>query len=90
MVLPGPARIDDETPTPEHARLSWPRLARVALVGMALRAVVLGAIAFQTTWHGTLTRMACFFTKAALRTFGGAYAPLPYVYFKAQWSTTDG
>jgi chromate transporter len=30
--------------------------------------------------HGTLTHMAWFFTKAALLTFGGAYAVLPYVY----------
>ena len=31
-------------------------------------------------WHGTLTQMGWFFTKAALLTFGGAYAVLPYVY----------
>ena len=31
-------------------------------------------------WEGTLTQMAWFFTKAALLTFGGAYAVLPYVY----------
>jgi chromate transporter len=31
-------------------------------------------------WDGTLTQMAWFFTKAALLTFGGAYAVLPYVY----------
>lgn len=31
-------------------------------------------------WTGTLTRMAWFFTKAALLTFGGAYAVLPYVF----------
>jgi len=30
-----------------------------------------------------------FFTKAALVTFGGAYAVLPYVY-QAGWSTTSG
>ncbi|MFZ2649696.1 MAG: chromate transporter, partial [Burkholderiaceae bacterium] len=30
--------------------------------------------------HGTLTQMGWFFTKAALATFGGAYAVLPYVY----------
>jgi len=30
--------------------------------------------------EGTLTKMAWFFTKAALVTFGGAYAVLPYVY----------
>jgi chromate transporter len=31
-------------------------------------------------WDATLTQMAWFFTKAALLTFGGAYAVLPYVY----------
>ena len=31
-------------------------------------------------WQDTLTQMGWFFTKAALLTFGGAYAVLPYVY----------
>ena len=31
-------------------------------------------------WNGPLTQMGWFFTKAALVTFGGAYAVLPYVY----------
>jgi chromate transporter len=31
-------------------------------------------------WQATLTQMGWFFTKAALLTFGGAYAVLPYVY----------
>jgi chromate transporter len=31
-------------------------------------------------WTGTLPQMGWFFTKAALVTFGGAYAVLPYVY----------
>jgi chromate transporter len=31
-------------------------------------------------WEHTLTQMGWFFTKAALLTFGGAYAVLPYVY----------
>jgi len=31
-------------------------------------------------WDGTLTQIGWFFTKAALLTFGGAYAVLPYVY----------
>ena len=34
----------------------------------------------RSGWEGTLTQMAWFFTKAALLTFGGAYAVLPYVY----------
>ena len=31
-------------------------------------------------WDGVLTQMGWFFTKAAMVTFGGAYAVLPYVY----------
>ena len=31
-------------------------------------------------WSNTFTQMGWFFTKAALLTFGGAYAVLPYVY----------
>src|SRR5258708_20864829 len=31
-------------------------------------------------WGGTPTQMGLFFSKAALLTFGGAYAVLPYVY----------
>jgi chromate transporter len=34
----------------------------------------------QAGWDGTLTQMGWFFTKAALLTFGGAYAVLPYIY----------
>ena len=40
----------------------------------------MGALAAASGWHGTLTQMGWFFTKAALLTFGGAYAVLPYVY----------
>ena len=32
----GPAVIDDDTPTPEHARFRWNRLARVIVVGALL------------------------------------------------------
>ncbi len=76
----GPAVIDDNTPTPEHARFSWRQLVRVGLIGFALWAIVLGALVAETGWQGTLTQMAWFFTKAALLTFGGAYAVLPYVF----------
>ena len=76
----GPALIDDDTPTPAHARLNWPRLAWVTAIGFAMWAVVMGALISQVGWQGTLTQMGWFFTKAALLTFGGAYAVLPYVF----------
>jgi chromate transporter len=76
----GPALIDDDTPTPEHARFRWPRLAMLAVIGAALWALPMGLLTALFGWEGTLTQMGWFFTKAALLTFGGAYAVLPYVY----------
>ena len=74
------AWIDDHTPTPEHARYHPARLARVLAVGAALWLLPMAALVAVWGWDGTLTHMAWFFTKAALLTFGGAYAVLPYVY----------
>ena len=76
----GRALIDDDTPTPEHALFAWSKLAKVALIGMLLWLVPMGMLAASYGWEHTLTQMGWFFTKAALLTFGGAYAVLPYVY----------
>jgi chromate transporter len=76
----GPALIDDDTPPPEHARFRWPRLVLLATIGAALWALPMGLLTALFGWEGTLTQMGWFFTKAALLTFGGAYAVLPYVY----------
>jgi len=75
-----PAVIDDDTPTPLHARFRATRLALVIGVCFALWAVVLAALAVTGGAEATLVQMGAFFTKAALLTFGGAYAVLPYVY----------
>jgi chromate transporter len=76
----GPALIDDDTPPPEHARFSSFKLLRLLLVGAVLWALPMGILTALFGWEGTLTQMGWFFTKAALLTFGGAYAVLPYVY----------
>lgn len=76
----GRAVIDDDTPTPAHALFTWTRLSRVLVVGGLLWGGSLGVLLLQFGWEGTLTQMGWFFTKAALLTFGGAYAVLPYVY----------
>lgn len=76
----GPAMIDNDTPTPEHARFSWTRLLQVAVVGGLLWLLPMGLLTLFCGWGHTLTQMGWFFTKAALLTFGGAYAVLPYVY----------
>ncbi|MBT8121540.1 MAG: chromate efflux transporter [Gammaproteobacteria bacterium] len=76
----GPALIDDDTPVPDHAKLKWVRLFAIALTGLAIWVIVMVMLTLAYGWEGTLTRMGWFFTKAALVTFGGAYAVLPYVY----------
>ncbi|WP_432219250.1 chromate efflux transporter [Pseudomonas kribbensis] len=76
----GPALIDDDTPPPEHARFSLPRLLRLVLIGALLWSLPMALLTALFGWDGTFTQMGWFFTKAALLTFGGAYAVLPYVY----------
>jgi chromate transporter len=75
-----PAIIDDDTPVPAHARFRWQHLLRVAAVGLLLWLVPMAFLVLQFGWDHTLSQMGWFFTKAALLTFGGAYAVLPYVY----------
>ena len=74
------ALIDDDTPAPAHARARPARLAAVAAVGLALWALGWLACHRLSANSTTLIDMAGFFTQAALVTFGGAYAVLPYVH----------
>jgi chromate transporter len=74
------AIIDDDTPIPEHARFRWQRLLRIAVVGLLLWAIPMALLVLRFGWDHVLAKMGWFFTKAALLTFGGAYAVLPYVY----------
>ena len=87
----GPALIDDHTPTPAHALFTWSRFRKVLVICLVLWAGAIGALTAIYGWDAVLTQMAWFFTKAALLTFGGAYAVLPYVYQGAvdhhQWLT---
>ncbi len=76
----GPALIDDHTPPPAHAAFSWRRLVRTAVLGTAIAAAALALLTLAFGWQHPLAQMGWFFTKAALLTFGGAYAVLPYVY----------
>ena len=76
----GPALIDDDTPTPEHALFRWSGLLRVAAAGVVLWSIPMALLLGLYGWEHTLTQMGWFFTKAALLTFGGAYAVLPYIY----------
>ena len=71
----GPALIDDDAPRLPHTRFRWPYLAILLLGAMAAWA---GAMSLLDA--PVLRDMGVFFTKAALLTFGGAYAVLPYVF----------
>jgi len=76
----GPALIDDDTPVPAWGHFSWRSTIIHILAGLAIWAAIEGALFMTYGWQGPLTQMGWFFTKAALVTFGGAYAVLPYVY----------
>jgi chromate transporter len=74
-----PALIDDETVLP-HTRYRGPRLLAVALVGLGLWLLGLWLAHAAGAPFGNMARL---FTLAALLSFGGAYAVLPYVYLAA-------
>jgi chromate transporter len=76
----GAALIDDDTPTPAHALFRWSNFALVLAVFLAIWGGSLGVLVARFGWESTLAQMGWFFTRAALLTFGGAYAVLPYVY----------
>ncbi len=87
----GDAIIGDNTPIPDHARFQWYKLIRAIVIGMILWIIPISLLTYYLGWDHTLTQMGWFFTKAALVTFGGAYAVLPYVYQGAvthySWAT---
>jgi chromate transporter len=76
----GASLIDDDTPLADFARFKWSRAILFAAIGLSVWIAVMAVLFTLFHWDGTLTRMGWFFTKAALITFGGAYAVLPYVY----------
>ena len=72
----GRALIDDDTPTPDHAKFSWGKFIVTTAIFIAIWLASMASISGQHT----LTDMGAFFSKAAFLTIGGAYAVLPYVY----------
>ncbi len=58
---------------------TWQRTARVLAVGLALWWLPVLALGFWLGWESAPARQGVFFSQAALVTFGGAYAVLPYV-----------
>jgi chromate transporter len=85
-----PAIIDDDTPTPSHARVTRGRFVRTTVVSIALWLIPIGAVLATVGVANPLFAMALFFSGAAFLTFGGAYAVLPYVFHgavSAGWAT---
>ncbi len=76
----GKAVIDDDTPTPAHAKFSYKKMAKFIAIGLAIWLAAMLLLMWRYGWDAIYTQMGWFFTKAALLTFGGAYAVLPYVY----------
>ena len=89
----GPAIIDDNTPPPAHAAFSRRKLLLTSVIGIVIAVTGMALLYLVLGEKNPLSQMAWFFTKAALLTFGGAYAVLPYVYQGAvttfQWLTPD-
>jgi chromate transporter len=86
----GQAIIDDETATPPHARITRWRLFRTVATTLVAWLLPVGALWLSLGPDSSLVEMALFFSGAALLTFGGAYAVLPYVFHgavSAGWAT---
>ncbi len=82
-----PAEADSQAPqasllgehAPAHADASLRRAARIAGLWLTLWLLPVAALALTLGASDTFTRIAVFFSKMAVVTFGGAYAVLVYV-----------
>jgi chromate transporter len=71
--------LGDEDVSAEHTRPNWSRAVKVIAVCLALWLMPTIVAGLARGWHSTLFNEGVFFSKAAVVTFGGAYAVLPYV-----------
>jgi chromate transporter len=71
--------ISDEAESPAHTKPSPARAVKVCAVCLALWWLPVLALGAWLGFDHTLVRQGLFFSKAAMVTFGGAYAVLPYV-----------
>lgn len=75
----GDAVLSDQASAPLHTRPSLGRAIKVCIVSLLLWWTPVFALGLWLGWDHTLFREGIFFSKAAMVTFGGAYAVLPYV-----------
>ena len=73
------AVLDDTTESPAHTAPSLARALKVTAVSLALWWIPILLLALWLGSSHTLVHQGVFFSKAAMVTFGGAYAVLPYV-----------
>ncbi len=85
--------FDHGVNTHAHTMFTWRNTIKVLAIGFGLWCTAFAYLAVKFGWQGAFTQMGWFFTKAALLTFGGAYAVLPYVHQGAvehfQWLNTN-
>jgi chromate transporter len=74
-----PSKVDETEGRSAAAPDSIRRAAKVLGVSLVLWWTPVIAAGFAQGWDGVLAREGVFFSKAAMTTFGGAYAVLPYV-----------
>ena len=73
------AVLGDAAASPAHTRPTLRRAVKVVVVCLALWWTPVLLLGAWLGWQHTVIRESVFFSKAALVTFGGAYAVLPYV-----------
>ncbi len=84
--------LGDDTGIPSHAMPSVRRALKVSAVSLLLWWTPVFGVGAWLGWNHAVFREGLFFSKAAMVTFGGAYAVLPYVGQEAvekySWLTT--
>jgi chromate transporter len=73
------AKATDALELPPTPQATWTRTLLVSSICLTLWWIPIFAIAAWLGWGSTQAQQGLFFSKAALVTFGGAYAVLPYV-----------
>ncbi len=81
-----PASLDNTERSDREMVMSFGRALKIILTGGLLWWLPVLAAGAWHGWKGTLFQQGLFFSKAAVVTFGGAYAVLPYVAQEAVWN----